>query len=77
MISLDEELLNDSLQFFTKMRANNVFPLFMQVRIEGKGLGEEFKVIEFADGMLFTWSDFPVVLVLTSVKRIKKTRKTF
>lgn len=44
MISLDEELLNDSPNLFSKMKANKAFQLFMQVRIEGKGLGEEFKV---------------------------------
>lgn len=51
------------------MRANNALPLFVEVGIEGKGLAEEF-----ADRILLTWSNFPVVLVPTSLKRIKNKK---
>lgn len=69
LVLLDEDLLNDSPKLFTKMRANNALPLFVEVGIEGKGLAEEF-----ADRILLTWSNFPVVLVPTSLKRIKNKK---
>lgn len=74
MISIDEDLLNSSAQLFTKMRTNSPFLVFMQDGIESKRLGEKFKVDGIAAGMLFAWSNFPVVLVPIFLKRIK-TRK--
>ena len=52
------------------MRANSLL-VFMQDGIENKVFGEKFKVDGTAGGMLFAWSNFPVVLVPTFLKSIK------